>query len=164
MLYTFNDFFDVKILQFLYAIGFFGEQIAFIAALFVITNISKSPLWFILGAVLNKISNEYMKNVLSEKRPSEPQKFLESDKFIGSKTNFGLPSGHTQGVAFMTSYAYFMKKDYAVQYILLNALVAYERFIYRNHTMFQLGMGIAIGTSFAYLWFQIYQQYFVNNI
>lgn len=157
MLYGIKDFFDVKILQFFYAIGFFGEQIAFIAGLLAVLH--KTPIWFILGAVLNKVSNEYMKTVLAEKRPAEPQKFLETDKFVGAKTNFGLPSGHTQGVSFMTAYAYFMKKEHATGYLLLNAIVAYERFIYRNHTLFQLGMGLAIGTSFAYLWFTIYRNF-----
>lgn len=87
---------------------------------------------------------------LQESRPFTPRKFLETDNFTNIKS-YGLPSGHTQGVGFSTMFGWLVTKRFGREYILLNIVVLYERYIFRNHTISQLLLGVFIGIVLAHV-------------
>lgn len=150
----YQSFIHAKVIQFVYAIGFFGEQIAFIMVCYSLLSTPGVPIYFLIVYliinVFNKVGNEYLKDFLQETRPFKPRKFLETDSFTHKKS-YGLPSGHTQGVGFSTMFSWLVTKSHGVEYIILNAIVLYERYIFRNHTIFQLVMGLLIGVVLAYI-------------
>jgi hypothetical protein len=102
--------------------------------------------------IFNKTINEYLKNYFKQSRPSNPKKYLESDKF--SKKKFGMPSGHSQLVFFSILYSYLVTHSiipWVLGLLIIGLIVIYERYIFKNHTINQLISGALLGSFIAYL-------------
>lgn len=141
-----------NIIDFFYGIGYFGEYISFIFAIFLLYSQIFNMTFFIVIFILNKIINDYLKDYFKQYRPSNPIKFLDDDKF--SKKKYGMPSGHSQLSFFSLAYSYLSIKKITTSIILMFItclLVVYERFVYHNHTINQLISGALIGILIAYL-------------
>lgn len=146
-----------NIIDFFYGIGYFGEYITFIFTLFLIYSQTYNLVFYIIFFILNKVINDYLKDYFKEYRPSNPKKFLDDDKF--SKKKYGMPSGHSQLSFFSLTYSYLSVKKITISIILMLItclIVIYERFVYHNHTMFQLILGAIVGITIAYLSRQIF--------
>lgn len=146
-----------NIIDFFYGIGYFGEYITFIFTLFLIYSQTYNLVFYIIFFILNKVINDYLKDYFKEYRPSNPKKFLDDDKF--SKKKYGMPSGHSQLSFFSLTYSYLSVKKITISIILMLItclIVIYERFVYHNHTMFQLILGAIVGIIIGYLSRQIF--------
>ena len=141
-----------NIVNFFYGIGYFGEYITFIFTLFLIYFQTYNLVFYIVLFILNKLINDKLKDFFKEYRPSNPKKFLEDDKF--SKKKYGMPSGHSQLSFFSLAYSYFSVNKINTLIILMIItclIVVYERFVYHNHSLFQLISGGFVGIIIAYL-------------
>jgi membrane-associated phospholipid phosphatase len=141
-----------NIIDFFYGIGYFGEYITFLFTLFLIYSQTYNLVFYIVLFVLNKLINDYLKDYFKQYRPSNPIKFLDDDKF--SKRKYGMPSGHSQLSFFSLAYSYLSIKKITTSIILMLItclIVIYERYVYHNHTLFQLISGAFFGILIAYL-------------
>lgn len=141
-----------NIINFFYGIGYFGEYITFLFTLFLIYYQTYNLVFYIVLFILNKYINEYLKDYFKEFRPANPKKFLDDDNF--SKRKYGMPSGHTQLSFFSLTYSYLSTNriDTTILFMLITCLIViYERFVFHNHTLFQLICGAITGIIIAYL-------------
>ncbi len=148
---NFKDIFS-NYIDFIYGIGYFGEYIAFLMTIFLIFNYKLYLVVYIIMFILNKTINEYFKNYFKQARPSNPKKFLDSDKF--SKRKFGMPSGHSQLVFFSIMYSYLVTNTlipWVIGLLIIGFIVVYERYVFKNHTINQLITGALLGTLIAYV-------------
>jgi membrane-associated phospholipid phosphatase len=154
----FTDIFG-NMVNFFYGIGYFGEYITFFITLFLIYAQTLNMIFFILIFVLNKVINESLKGYFKQYRPSNPLKFLDDDKF--SKKKYGMPSGHAQLSFFSLVYSYLSVNKINTPIFLMlitSIIVIIERYVFHNHTLFQLISGAIIGTLIAYLSHKLYLQ------
>lgn len=146
-----------NMVDFFYGIGYFGEYITFLFAIFLLYSQTFNLVFYIFLFVINKVINEYLKDYFKEYRPSNPKKFLDDDNF--SKKKYGMPSGHSQLSFFSLAYSYFTINRITIHIILMLItclIVIYERFVYHNHTLLQLLFGALTGIIIAYLSHKIY--------
>jgi membrane-associated phospholipid phosphatase len=139
-------------IDFFYSIGYFGEYITFLITCFLIFNEHIYLFFYIILFFLNRIINQNLKDYFKELRPNNPKKFLETDIF--SKKKYGMPSGHSQLTFFSIFYAYLVTNKFIPWILLLlivGIIVLYERFVFKNHTIYQLISGAGIGIFIAYL-------------
>jgi hypothetical protein len=145
-----------KFVEFFYGIGYFGEQIAVIVTLFLIIP-SYPHIYtyaFIAISLINKAINEFMKAQIRDPRPTGPIKFLASENFT-KRTTYGMPSGHTQGVAFSLTYAYLLTHKNLFEFAVFAGCVLYERYVFKNHTLLQLIAGLITGSVLAFLTYRV---------
>jgi membrane-associated phospholipid phosphatase len=142
--------------DFFYSIGYFGEYITFLITIALIFNKHIYLIFYIIIFALNKVINQFFKDYFKQPRPSHPLKFLESDSF--SKKKYGMPSGHSQLAFFSMFYAYLVINKFIPWTFLLlivGIIVIYERFYFRNHTLYQLISGAALGIIIAFISYKI---------
>lgn len=138
--------------SFFYSLGYFGEYITFFITCALIFN---QPIYFtfyIIIFIINRLINNYLKQIFKQDRPPKPMKFLDDDKF--SKKKYGMPSGHSQLTFFSVTYAYLVTNKFYPWTLLLLAIggvVIYERLVFKNHTLLQLTTGAFVGSAIAYL-------------
>lgn len=141
--------------NFIYAIGFFGEYITFFITFFLLFNQHIYLFFFVVFFVLNRTLNRYLKNYFKQLRPKNPNKFLESEKFANKNHQvYGLPSGHTQESVFALIYYYLIINQFNYWVLLLLIIVIfiiYERYTFKNHTLYQLIMGCVFGIIVGYV-------------
>ena len=81
---------------------------------------------------------------------------MDSDKF--TKKASGMPSGHAQVSFFSIVYGYLVKRQF-IPWTLLSFIIAfiliYERYVFKNHTVYQLISGVLIGSIFGYISYYI---------
>ena len=152
----FEKLFQKSIMQFLYAIGYFGEEITVVYAIVALFFLSKSYLFiYLLAYAIFKITIEQLKEITHDPRPNAPVKFLNTNRFDSGRPgelvgrSFGMPSGHASGVAFSLTFVYLMTYKYLWQSILLLGITINERYTFRNHTLYQLIVGAILGVTVA---------------
>jgi len=149
-------------IDFFYSIGYFGEYLTFLIASALIFYKHVYFVFYVILFILNRFINQVLKDYFKQARPNNPKKFLESDNF--SKKKYGLPSGHSQLAFFSIMYYYLVSNAFIPWTLLLlfiGLIVMYERYIFKNHTLFQLISGAIIGILFAYTSFTIINAFFL---
>jgi membrane-associated phospholipid phosphatase len=149
-----SHFFE-EIKNFLWGIGYFGWQIAFLYGLYVSFNykITYGLLFLILFLTSGFINENIFKKFIYNLRPLNSTKFLHSEVFR-KKTN-GMPSGHAQQTAFALTYTYLLTHKYFYESITLFLITVTQRYIFKNHTMPQLIVGSVCGIILGALAFYI---------
>jgi membrane-associated phospholipid phosphatase len=145
--------------SFFYSLGYFGEYITFLITCALIFNQHIYFIVYIIVFIINRLVNYYLKQFFKQSRPKNPKKFLDDDQF--SKKKYGMPSGHSQLTFFSVIYAYLVTNKFYPWILLLlsiGAIVIYERFVFRNHTLLQLISGAVIGSIIAYLTYSLVNQ------
>jgi membrane-associated phospholipid phosphatase len=144
-----------EIEQFTYAIGFFSELMVCIVVLSVIYAQVYNHLVYLVGFVVGTYFNRWLKNIIQDKRPNKPVKFLASESFktSGSNNFYGMPSGHSQHVSYSIMYLYLTTGEWypwVFICIVIGLLMLYERWLFRNHTFLQLMVSVGVGIAFAH--------------
>lgn len=141
--------------DFLWGIGFFGWQIAFVYGLYVSFQykISYGFLFFVLFLISGFINEKILKNLIFDLRPSNSTPFLHSEVFR-KRTN-GMPSGHAQQTAFALTYSYLLTRKYLYESIALFIITFVQRYLFNNHTIPQLIAGGIFGVFLGILFFYI---------
>ena len=143
----------VNYIDFLYAVGYFGEYITFIITCALIFNQHIFFIFYIIFFILNRIVNQYIKKIFKGERPNNPLKFLESDTF--SKKKYGMPSGHSQLTFFSIVYCCLVTNHFLLWMVLIGFIVVYERYKFNNHTIDQLVYGSVFGAALGFVCYYI---------
>ena len=151
-----NNLFNLNNLNnLLYAVGYFGDTISFFIICMLIFNNFKFFIFYVICFIINMYFNNYLTNLIKQKNPSHPIKFLESETY--SKKRYGMPSFHSQNMFFSIGYAFFILNNFIWKLILLliGFAVIYERYVFRDHTMEQLLYGAILGLIIGYIFYLI---------
>lgn len=98
---------------------------------------------FIIFVIINNIFNNFLKGIIQQPRPNKAN-YTSLFYYDG----FGMPSGHAQNMAFITSYLYFLFPKNIAFFIfnLINLSITTIQRIYSNqHTPLQVYIGTIIG-------------------
>lgn len=143
---------------FLFSLGFFSEIFMIILTIALIHRQSVDLIFYLLFLWINGHFNRWLKDLIQQRRPPNPIKFLASEHFSKKKVIFGMPSGHSQSVFFSITYLFlFFHSMNAWIYLALfiAALMLFERWYFHNHTVSQLCVGAAVGALSAYVAYEI---------
>uniref|UniRef100_A0A6C0KQ91 Phosphatidic acid phosphatase type 2/haloperoxidase domain-containing protein n=1 Tax=viral metagenome TaxID=1070528 RepID=A0A6C0KQ91_9ZZZZ len=150
-------------------IGFYAPIILFFFTLFLLRNKIFYIIFFVFGYVLNIFLNIALKMILKEPRPLNDKKTLEIAIHNGIRVKFdkfGLPSGHAQSCSFCLAFIFLTLNNpfYTTLYSIITIISIYQRYIYNNHTIKQLIIGLIIGIAFGYLVYFMAKKYIMGNI
>lgn len=137
--------------EFFWGIGYFGWHISTVYALYACYSISwVYLLLYIFVFDISSIFNHLvLKKYINDLRPDDPRPFLVSEQFR-TRVN-GMPSGHAQQTAFSLTFTYLISGQHFYASWFLFSLTIFQRYIFKNHTFWQLLVGSILGVSIAYL-------------
>ena len=130
----------------LLAIGYYGPLILIGINIY---NLRDRFFWLVtyfIFVIINTFINKELKKWIKEPRPIGWKKFATFEK-LEREESFGMPSGHAQSAMFSVMFYYLLFGIDEILYImiLIMALTLYQRFINKNHTTFQLMIGLFVG-------------------
>lgn len=159
----------MEIYKFIDYIGLYAPIILFFLSLFLLRNMPTYLRFFVSGFILNNILNIILKLAIKEPRPTQDQKAIEIGVVNGARIGFdkfGMPSGHAQNCSYclafitMTLNNPFLTSIYSV----ISLISVFQRYVYNNHTILQLLVGILVGGGFGYLTYIIGHNFIMGNI
>ena len=106
--------------------------------------------YFILGATINIALNFFLKDVFKEPRPTGNQQIIQlainNGKRMGSQV-YGMPSGHAQTAFYCAAFILLSLNNWkiTVLYVMMALFTCYQRYIYKEHTLWQLFVGALVG-------------------
>ena len=114
--------------------------------------------YFILGATINIILNFILKGVFKKPRPTGNQQIIQlainNGKRFGSQV-YGMPSGHAQTAFYCAAFIFLSLNNWKITgfYVIFALLICYQRYIYKEHTLWQLFVGALVGLIMGYIAF-----------
>jgi membrane-associated phospholipid phosphatase len=150
-------------------IGLYGPVILFVLTLFFLRNKTNYLTFFVSGFALNNILNIILKLAIKEPRPTGDQKAIEIAITNGMRVGFdkfGMPSGHAQNCAYCLSFIMFTLHNPVLTtlYMVVTLITTCQRYIYKNHSILQLLVGLTIGSLFGYLTYYFGRKHITGNI
>jgi membrane-associated phospholipid phosphatase len=150
-------------------IGVYAPVILFILTLFLLRNMPTYLQFYIAGNILNNILNIILKIIIKEPRPNDEQKAIEIGVVNGSRIGFdkfGMPSGHAQNCGYNLAFINLTLNDLFIStlYALITIVSLLQRYLYKNHTILQLVVGLSVGIGFGYLTYLLGNKYITGNI
>jgi len=154
---------------FLYQIGVKAPFILFFLTIFLIINKINYLKFFVVGWLLNSISNILLKLIFKEPRPDNHEKYIRiatHNMFHINFDKYGMPSGHSQSCGFMIAFIFLVLSNYYITtfYLIISLISILQRYLYKNHTMIQLFTGFMIGIGFGYITYLTASNYIKGNI
>jgi hypothetical protein len=140
----------MKEIDFVYKIGFMGPILLIFVTIYSLWNQQKYLYTYLVFSIGSTIVNKILKNIIKQDRPSNSKKIM-NESYTGSEI-YGMPSGHAQSTFFSISFLYFAigSRQWMLLELVIAALVIYQRWKYRQHTLEQLFAGSLLGICFAY--------------
>lgn len=132
-------------------VGFFGPLIIALICVSQLWNQKPFLYAYIIGFVINKYINQFLKNAIKQPRPNNGKSLINES--YSHEDLYGMPSFHAQSGFYSIAYLFFVKPStllFGVQ-ILIVLSTLYQRWSYRRHTFEQLSVGSFIGGIFGYL-------------
>jgi len=150
-------------------IGLYAPIILFIITLFLLRNMTLYLKYFVGGVMLNNILNIILKSAIKEPRPTKDQKAIEIGVKNGARIGFdkfGMPSGHAQNCGYCLAFILMTLNDPFITafYTLISFISLFQRFLYNNHTILQLSIGLIIGCIFGYTTYYMANKSIMGNI
>jgi len=150
-------------------IGIYAPIILFILSIFFLRNMPKYLSFFVVGFMFNNILNIILKLFIKEPRPTTDQKAIEIGVVNGARISFdkfGMPSGHAQNCGYCLTFIIMTLNNPFITtlYLVVSVISLFQRYLYNNHTILQLIIGLIVGTLFAYLTYNIANKYIMGNI
>ena len=150
-------------------IGLYAPIILFILSIFFLRNMYKYLYFFVIGFIFNNILNIVLKLLIKEPRPSIDQKAIEIGIVNGARIGFdkfGMPSGHAQNCGYCLVFIIMTLNNPFITtlYLSISTISLFQRYLYNNHTILQLIIGLIIGTLFGYLTYNVGNKYIMGNI
>lgn len=138
-----------------------GPVILFLPTVFFLSNKNSALIYYVTGFFLNSIANVCLKLLIQQPRPSDDKpKFdlaLERGKqFLYIPYDvFGMPSGHSQSVAFTTVFVFLTIQNnlFRLFCLVISAITLWQRVEYTHHTGLQVVVGYMVGGLISYLMF-----------
>lgn len=136
-------------------IGFYGPMILILVSIFSLWKRKYYVYSYLFFYMINIFLNKILKKLVREPRPNNSIDFRDIifdyfDKYK-EEEQFGMPSGHAQMIFYSISFLYLVTKSPILLFISLfiGVLTLYQRWKYRNHTIYQLFIGSLIGLIFG---------------
>lgn len=150
-------------------IGLYAPLILLILSVFLLRNKKTYLIYFVSGFLLNNILNILLKLSIKEPRPTSDYKAIEIGVANGvrfSFDKFGMPSGHAQTCAFCLVYITLALNSPLITsiYSLLTLISVSQRYIFNNHSILQLVVGLFIGTIVGYILYALSTNKLRGNI
>ncbi|CDH53440.1 predicted protein [Lichtheimia corymbifera JMRC:FSU:9682] len=124
-------------------------------------------IYFFTGSILCAITAKILKHLIRQPRP----RVSTQHENISSKTSYGMPSSHSQVMAFFATYchcavSYVTPLTIALASILyiFTAMVLWSRVRLGHHTLAQVSVGTLVGASMATMWHQLWQQHIMSML
>jgi len=141
--------------QLFYAIGFFSEIILLIMVACLLYSHPPFFVVYLVAMMVSTVINQLLKKWTRDPRPKNPRKFLAAEHFLPGKTAYGMPSGHAQATFFsLVLYALVVRPAWTDPWLLTGGMICglclIERYVFRNHTAAQLGVGALLGSALAW--------------
>lgn len=137
-------------------IGLYAPVILFLISVFLLRNMKIFLQFYIIGNILNNVLNILLKIIIKEPRPSGDKKTIEIGVKNGARIGFdkfGMPSGHAQNCGYNLAFITFVLNNpfITLLYTLISIISLLQRYLNKNHTIFQLVIGTLIGLGFGYM-------------
>ena len=150
-------------------IGLYTPTILLFLTIFFLRNQLKYMYFFVFGFILNFILNILLKLAIKEPRPSDDRKNIEIGIVNGVRVGFdkyGMPSGHAQICGYCLSFVLLTLNSPFITglYLVLTTNSLMQRYLYNNHTILQLTIGLIIGVLFGFIMYKIGDKYIMGNI
>jgi len=151
-------------------IDWIGENGPVLLVCLAIIQLYKKPFYFyvyIIGIVVNSLSNVVLKRCFREPRPNDSNKstFYIEQKY--GKENiedkrYGMPSGHSQSVLFTTVFLFTVTRKWWIFLLclIISAITLYQRIKSSSHSLVQVAVGSILGAVVGF----VFYKYGVYNI
>jgi membrane-associated phospholipid phosphatase len=150
-------------------IGYYGPYILFLLSLLFVFPQKILFLYTILGFIANQSINSTFKHVFKQERPSNTfVHFTPSGHIVDIPVNkmsdtdkYGMPSGHSQTVWFLTTFLYLALKTTWITLLFASiaCITSIQRVVYKNHTFTQVFVGACFGIIFAYFYYHLFRKF-----
>ena len=113
--------------------------------------------------------NSLLKYVFKEPRPTNDWVVLKigitHNKRFGYE-RYGMPSGHAQHCGYILAFVTLVLNNPWITgiYSVFTLICMYQRYLYENHTIKQIVVGLLIGLATGYLLYEIATKKLVGNI
>ena len=159
----------MQIRLFIDYIGYYAPIILFFFSLLLLRNMKRYLQFFVSGFILNNILNIVLKLFIKESRPSNDQKIIEIAINNGARVGFdkfGMPSGHAQNCGYCLIFIMTSINNLFITtlYMAITLISLSQRYLYNNHTILQLSIGLLIGSGFGYLTYSLGNKFIMGNI
>lgn len=150
-------------------IGLYAPIFLFFLTLFLLRNKITYLQFFVGGFIINNCLNILLKLLFKHPRPSNDIKTLEIAVNNGVRIGFdkfGMPSGHAQNCGFCLTFIFLTLNNpfYTFLYHFITVVSLFQRYLFHNHTLFQLIMGLIVGSIVAYSTYFVANKFIVGNI
>ena len=144
----------------LFSIGFYGPLLLIVINIFFLYHRLFWLFIYIIFVVINTYINKILKSWIKEPRPENWKSFISFEK-LENEEKYGMPSGHAQSCMFSVMFYYLIYGINEIWYIMLfiTSLTVYQRWFNKNHTLFQLMIGLILGSIFANIVVYISKKY-----
>lgn len=150
-------------------IGLYGPIILFVLSLLLLRNMATYLQFFVSGFILNNILNILLKLAIKEPRPSKDQKAIEIGVVNGARIGFdkfGMPSGHAQNCGYCLTFITMTLNDpfITILFSIISLISVIQRYMYNNHSVLQLFIGLILGSIFGYITYLLGHQFIVGQV
>lgn len=133
-------------------IGVWTPFIFFFLSLFLLRNKITYSFYYIVGFIFNFILNSLLKLIIQEPRPDKDSRTIDIGTTNGKRFGpdvYGMPSGHGQMNAYNLAFITASLHSSAITclYLVFTIISISQRYIYNNHTILQLFVGLCIGLA-----------------
>jgi membrane-associated phospholipid phosphatase len=144
----------------LLAIGFYGPIILIGINIYFLYDRFFWLCIYLCFIVINTLINKALKIWIKEPRPNNGKYFISFER-LEKEENYGMPSGHAQSAMFSIIFYYLIFGIDEVLYVMfvITILTIYQRYINKNHSSLQLGIGLIVGGILACIVFCLVKKY-----
>lgn len=149
--------------------GIYAPIILNIFSLFLLRNKVNYLAFYIIGTFFNVILNIILKLGFKEPRPKRNARIMEiaiENNYDFDFNKYGMPSGHAQQCAFSLTFITLVLNNPFITsiYLGITMVTFLQRYIYLDHSILQLIVGLCIGIGVGYLFYTICSKYIRGNI
>ena len=150
-------------------IGFSAPGLMIMISIILFRNKRKYMSYLIFGYILCVILNILLKYIFKEPRPTNDWQLLQLGITHSKHFSFdiyGMPSGNAQSCGFLLVFTALVLNDPFITgiYAVLTLITMYQKYLYENHSIKQVVVGLVIGLVFGYLFYQIATNNIIGNI
>jgi len=144
----------------LFTIGYYGPILLIFTNIYFLYNHFFWCIVYILFIVINIFLNKALKKWIKDPRPNDWKSFVTIER-LEQEEAYGMPSGHAQSAMFSVMFYYLLFGIDEILYTMLfiTALIIFQRWYYKNHTIPQLIIGLIIGGGFASIVYYLAKKY-----
>ena len=161
--------FDMSLQDIICVVGFSAPGILLVVSIFLLKKKTKYLKYFLAGYVLNSILNLLLKYIFKEPRPSNDWELFKIGithcKRFGYD-RYGMPSGHAQHCGYVLAFMTLVLNNPWVTciYLIFTLICMYQRYLYENHNIKQVVVGLLIGLGSGYLMYEVATKKLIGNI